>query len=227
MFLVISVCYFIRLDLLSFTSSFEHLILLKPIKYRFLVLESGGLHYSKQGRVWLGLFLGCNPTLLDRETLFPSTKGQAPEGLIWKKNKILAIKSAPYTLINGSLYKLRQDGIVHWCALEHERQTILAGSHSGASRGHFQIETTIKKILQSNLWWPTLNRDCKAYLMECDKFQRLGQPLKKHEMPFMSINPSLTFEVWSIDFVGSFPKLGHRTWARYIIIVVECVTEWG
>ena len=33
-------------------------------------------------------------------------EGKASNGLLEKKNKILAIKEAPYTLINGSLYKL-------------------------------------------------------------------------------------------------------------------------
>ena len=62
--------------------------------------------------------------------------------------------------------------------------------------------------------------------MKYDKCQRLGRPLKQHEIPLMSINPSLTFEIWAIDFVGPFPKLGHRTRSRYIITIVEHVTKW-
>lgn len=71
------------------------------------------------------------------------------------------------------------------------------------------IETTTKEILQASLWWPTLNKDCKEQLMKCDKCQRLGRPLKKHEITLMSINPNLTFEIWEIDFIAPFPKLGY------------------
>ena len=47
------------------------------------------------------------------------------------------------------------------------------------------------------------------------------------EMPLISVNPSLTFEIWTIDFIGPFPKLAKRTGARYIIIAVKYVTKWA
>ena len=39
-------------------------------------------------------------------------EGNSLDVLSKKKNKILAIKVAPYTLINGSLYKLGQDDVL-------------------------------------------------------------------------------------------------------------------
>lgn len=62
--------------------------------------------------------------------------------------------------------------------------------------------------------------------MKCEKCQILGNPLKKHEMPLISIKSSLTFEIQAIEFVGPFLKLGHKTRDRYIIIEVEYVTKW-
>ena len=47
------------------------------------------------------------------------------------------------------------------------------------------------------------------------------------KMPLISVNPSLTFEIWSIDFIGPFPIPTKRTGARYIITVVEYVTKWA
>ena len=46
--------------------------------------------------------------------------GQAPEGMNTKKKQILAMKAAPYSLINGFLYKMGLDDILGRCALEHE-----------------------------------------------------------------------------------------------------------
>ena len=40
------------------------------------------------------------------------------------------------------------------------------------------------------------------------------------------VNPSLTFEIWAIDFIGPFPILAKRAGARYIITLVEYVTKW-
>ena len=46
-------------------------------------------------------------------------------------------------------------------------------------------------------------------------------------MPLISINPSLTFEIWSINFIGPFPVPTKRIGVRYIITTVEYVTKWA
>ena len=80
------------------------------------------------------------------------------------KKQILAMKSAPYSLINGLLYKMGLDDILRRCVLEHERNNIMYEAHYGPAGGHFQADTTAKKIQQSGLWWPTLHRDCKKFV---------------------------------------------------------------
>ena len=47
--------------------------------------------------------------------------GQAPTRLNENKKKIITIKVFPYTLINGYLYKLGKDDVLHRCVLEHEK----------------------------------------------------------------------------------------------------------
>ena len=46
-------------------------------------------------------------------------------------------------------------------------------------------------------------------------------------MPLISVNLSLTFEIWAIEFIGSFPVPTKMTGACYIITVVEYVTKWA
>ena len=99
---------------------------------------------------------------------------QAPEGMSTKKKQILAIKTAPYTLINGFLYKMGLDEVLCQCVLEHERENIIHEAHYGPTGGHFQSDTTAKKIQQSGLWWPTLHKDCRKFVSQCDHCQRLG-----------------------------------------------------
>ena len=45
-------------------------------------------------------------------------------------------------------------------------------------------------------------------------------------MLLISVNPGLTFEICSIDFIGPFPILAKRIGGRYIITAVEYVTKW-
>ena len=46
-------------------------------------------------------------------------------------------------------------------------------------------------------------------------------------MPLILGNPSFTFEIWAIVFIGPFPIPARRTGARYIINVVQYVTKWA
>ena len=64
-------------------------------------------------------------------------------------------------------------------------------------------------------------------MSQCDRCQQLGRPLPSTEIPLISVNPSLTFEIWAINFIGPFPIPGKRTGARYIITAVEYVTKWA
>ena len=43
----------------------------------------------------------------------------------------------------------------------------------------------------------------------------------------ISVNPSLTFEIWAIDFIGPFPIPTKRIGAMYIITAVKYVTKWA
>ena len=67
-------------------------------------------------------------------------------GLDHEKETNLAMKAAPYSLINEFLYKMGLDGILKRCVLEHEIDNIMYEAHYGPTRGHFYVDTTAKKI---------------------------------------------------------------------------------
>jgi hypothetical protein len=68
------------------------------------------------------------PKELEEITFFLE-EGKAPDDLLTNKKKILALKEAPFTLMNGYLYKLGSDDILRRCALEHEREDIINEAH--------------------------------------------------------------------------------------------------
>ena len=65
-----------------------------------------------------------------------------------KKKQILAMKVAPFSLINGFLYKMGLGEVLCQCVLEHERENIMHEVHYGPAGGHFQSDTTAKNIQQ-------------------------------------------------------------------------------
>jgi hypothetical protein len=132
---------------------------------------------------------------------------------------------SPFTLMNEYLYKLGLDNIFRRCALEHERKDIINEAHVGLAGGHFQSNTTAKKILQADLWWLTLHKYCREHINKCDKCHRIVRPLSKNEIHLHLINPSLPFEIWAIDFVGPFPRREKRSREKYIITGVKYLTK--
>ena len=97
--------------------------------------------------------------------------GKAPEGMSMKKKQNLSMKAAPYSLINGFLYKMGLDDILRRCVLEHERDNVMYEAHYGPAGGHFQVNRPAKKIQQSGRWWSTLYKDCKNFVIKCNRFQ--------------------------------------------------------
>ena len=105
------------------------------------------------------------------------------------------MKVATYTLINEFLYNFGLDEI-HWrCALKYEQKDIIDKAHSGPAGGHYQDDTTARKILQLGLWWPKINEYCRMHVSKCNKCQRMGWLFTRNEMPLISVNMSLTFEI--------------------------------
>jgi hypothetical protein len=64
-------------------------------------------------------------------------EGKAPEDLPTNKKKTLAMKVAPFTIINGYLYKMGMDDVLRRCVPEHEREDIINEAHAGAARRTF------------------------------------------------------------------------------------------
>ena len=50
-------------------------------------------------------------------------------------------------------------------------------------------------VLKSDFWWPTLFRDVREFVLTCDRCQRMGNILKKHEMPLKGILEVELFDV--------------------------------
>ncbi|GJU69132.1 reverse transcriptase domain-containing protein [Tanacetum coccineum] len=82
-------------------------------------------------------------------------------------------------------------------------------------------------------YWPTIYRDAHDLVTRCDTCQRQGkisQFVKRQgkisqrdEMPQNSIQVCEIFDVWGIDFMGSFPSSRGN---KYILVAVDYLSKW-
>ncbi|KAL1317817.1 hypothetical protein AAHE18_15G160500 [Arachis hypogaea] len=121
------------------------------------------------------------------------------------------------------LFKRCADGIIRRCVPREEAQKILWHCHGSQYGGHFGGERNATKVLQCGFYWPTLYKDSREFVCNCDSCQRAGNLPHGCAMPQQGILEIELFDVWGIDFMGPFPPSYSNT---YILVAVDYVSKW-
>ena len=146
-----------------------------------------------------------------------------PPEFSYQQRKKLRTDSRYYIWDDPLLFKRGVDLIIRRCVPEGEQSKILNECHASPYEGHFAGDKTAHKILQSGFYWPTIFKDCFEWVKLCDQCQRMGNIIKRNEMPFQGILVVQLFDVWGMDFMGPFPvSFGNI----YILLVVDYVSKW-
>ena len=108
------------------------------------------------------------------------------------------------------LFKRCSAQIVRRCVPMEEVLSILTHCHASSCGGHFGPNRISVKVLHSRFYWPSIFKDNYAFVKTCDCCQRMGNILRRHELPLTNILEVEIFDVWRIDFIGPF-RLGKCT----------------
>ncbi|GKE49251.1 reverse transcriptase domain-containing protein, partial [Tanacetum coccineum] len=115
------------------------------------------------------------------------------------------------------------DQVIRRCVHGQEAVDILTACHNRPTRGHHGANYTAKKVFDSGFYWPTIYRDAHDLVTRCDACQRQGKISQKYEMPQNAIQVCDIFDVWGIDFMGSFPSSRGN---KYILVAVDYLSKW-
>ena len=148
-----------------------------------------------------------------------------PENYSPEERVIFQQKAAPYTLIQGVLFKMGADDKLRRCLEKRERKQVMTALHFGSSGGHFAAVTTVNRIRMAGYWWPSMIRDTKTFVGSCDQCQRAGAPSFKNHWPLTPIIPLAPFEKWGVDFIGPINPVTARK-KKYIILATDYATKW-
>ncbi|GJY31113.1 reverse transcriptase domain-containing protein [Tanacetum coccineum] len=121
------------------------------------------------------------------------------------------------------LFRIYADHIIRRCVDGKEAMDILEACHHGPTEGHHGPNYTAKKVFDSGFFWPTIYRDTHDMVTHYDTCQRQGKISQKDEMPQNPIQNVEIFDVWGIDFMGTFPSSQGN---RYILVAVDYVSKW-
>ena len=110
------------------------------------------------------------------------------------------------------------------CIPDTEVLEVLTHCHGSSYKGHYGASKTGAKVLESGFFWPTLFKDVREFILYCDRCQCVGNISKRHELPLTSVLEVEIFNVWGIDFVGSFPSSFVN---QYILVGVDDMSKWA
>jgi hypothetical protein len=71
----------------------------------------------------------------------------------------MAFKALPFTLIEGQLYRHGKYKGRKKCSTSYQIWSVLHEMHQEMGGGHFFVDITSTKFLNSKYWWPTMHKD--------------------------------------------------------------------
>ncbi|GJU42945.1 reverse transcriptase domain-containing protein [Tanacetum coccineum] len=77
---------------------------------------------------------------------------------------------------------------------------------------------------KDGFYWPTIIKEAHTLVRLCEACQKTGNISKRDEMPLNNIKVCEIFDIWGIDFMGTFPK-SYKF--EYILVVVDYVSKWA
>nr|GEV96892.1 reverse transcriptase domain-containing protein [Tanacetum cinerariifolium] len=121
------------------------------------------------------------------------------------------------------LFKICADQVIRRCVHRQKAIDILKACHYGPTGGHHGPNYTAKKVFDSGFYLPTIYRDARDLVKNCDVCQRQGKISQRDEMPQNSNQVCEFFDVCGIDFMGPFPSSRGN---KYILVVVDYLSKW-
>nr|GEX33499.1 reverse transcriptase domain-containing protein [Tanacetum cinerariifolium] len=121
------------------------------------------------------------------------------------------------------LFKICTDQVIRRCVHDKEALDILEACHNGPTGRHHGANLTSKKVFDSGFFWPNIYKDAHEFVKNCDSCQRQGKISQRNEMPQNSIQICEIFDVWGIDFMGSFPSSRGN---KYILVAIDYLSKW-
>ena len=82
------------------------------------------------------------------------TERKYPEGLNREEKSVFQSKVAPYSLIQGILFKMGADDTLRRFLEQKDRKRVMTALHSESSGAHFAAITTVNRIQSAGYWWP-------------------------------------------------------------------------
>ncbi|GJT72517.1 reverse transcriptase domain-containing protein [Tanacetum coccineum] len=93
-----------------------------------------------------------------------------PKGMTYQQKNKFFSDLKHYFWEEPYLFKVCSDSMIRRCISRPETRTILDQCHHGLTGGHYEPNTTAKKVLDSGFYWPTIIKEAHTQVRLCEAF---------------------------------------------------------
>ena len=135
--------------------------------------------------------------------------------------KLLVAERSRYSMIEGVLYRVAEDGSLRIVAPKQDRRLLFDSVHAGQFGGHLR-EAKIYSILNKHYWWARMRRDVSAWCKAClvCATRQVGRSPRPCLLPIPVGGP---FDRVGVD-VLQLPKSSRGN--QYAIVFMDYLTKW-
>ncbi|XP_065638260.1 uncharacterized protein LOC136071189 [Quercus suber] len=136
----------------------------------------------------------------------------------------LKVQAARFMLIRDVLYKRGFFCPYLQCLGPEEANYVMREVHEGICGNHSGSRSLVHKLVRTGYFWPTMQKDAKAYVKACDKCQRFSNVIKQPPEELTPMTAPWHFAQWGLDIMGPFPMAIRQL--KFLIIGIDYFTKW-
>ena len=135
----------------------------------------------------------------------------------------LKVQASRFVLIKDVLYK-RGFSYPYLRSLVPEKvEYIIREVHEGICGNHSGARSLVQKLIRAGYYWPTMQRDAKAYVKTCDKCQGFSNTIRQPSKELTLMMATWLFSQWGLDIMGPFLTAVRQL--KFLVIGIDYFTK--
>ena len=116
----------------------------------------------------------------------------------------LKVQASRFILIKDVLYKRGFSRPYLRCLVPEEAEYVMREVHEGICGNHSGARSLVHKLIRAGYYWPTMQKDAKAYVKTYNKCQRFNNTIKQLSKELTLMMALWPFSQWGLDIMGPF-----------------------
>jgi hypothetical protein len=134
-------------------------------------------------------------------------------------NKRIEVRTRPYVIIGGELYKHGVCSPLLNCLSRTEGVELMKEIHAGLCGSHIGSRPLLGKVFRQGFYWPKAASVAAELVQKCENCQKYARDQKQPSSLTQLIQPTWSLQRWGLDLLGSLPPVQGNL--RYVVVAVE------